>query len=139
MAAKDQEPDLKAFGDALARALNVRGMTQRQFGEALATAEGRATPLSQAAVAGWVSGTQEPDGPRRVFLMEEILELPPGHLAQHLGYLPAAAIDGPTATFAELVGSDPLLDDTQKRMILALYAEATARKPGGRGRPRRRP
>lgn len=109
----------------------VRKMSQKALGEALGG-------LSQAAVGGWVGGESEPS-PARVFAIEEILELPPGHLSKLLGYLPPSAVGGPDATFGELVAADPLLDDSQKRGILALYREFTARPPGGPGRPRRRP
>jgi hypothetical protein len=74
-----------------------------------------------------------------VFKAEDVLELPPGHLSKLLGYLPPTAVEGPSANFDELIAADPLLDDTQKRMILALYREATSRKPGGRGRPKKKP
>lgn len=127
---KEPETDLSAFGDALSRALAVRGMTQKALGEALGG-------LSQAAVAGWVTGLNPPSTPAMTFKIEEVLELPPGHLSRLLGYLPASAIDAPGANFEETIAADPLLDDTQKRMILALYREATTRKPGGRGRPKK--
>lgn len=125
-----KEPDVgrrrRAFGDALSRALSVRKMTQDALGAVIG--------VKQPTIAGYIAGEYEPT-PANVFKFEEALELPPGHLSNLLGYLPPEAVTGPTATFDELVASDPLLDDTQKRGLLALYREFTARQPGGRGRP----
>lgn len=118
----------KAFGDELGRVLAVRRMTQQD----LATALG----VKQPTVSGWISALNEPES-ATVFRAEEVLELPPGHLSRLLGYLPPSAVNAPNSSFEELVTTDPLLDETQKRMILALYREATSRKGTTRGRPKK--
>lgn len=115
------------FGDALRAAMNARGVTQRDLASDLG--------VTQAAVSSWVNGDFERVGPvpETVFDLERRLDLPPGHLSKHLGYLPPeAAKSGVTATFESVVMDDPLLDDTQKRGVLALYREFVARRRKGR-------
>lgn len=128
-----KEPDVvqrrRAFGEALSRAMAVRKMSQEALGATVG--------VKQPTIAGYIAGEYEPS-PMNVFKFEEVLELPAGHLSKLLGYVPPEAVGGPGATFDEIVAGDPLLDDTQKRGILALYREFTSRKPGGRGRPPRK-
>lgn len=126
--AKQEDEARRAFGDELGRVMNVRRMTQK----ALADATGR----SQPSVAAWIAGDTEPEA-KTVFRVEEILELPAGHLSRLLGYLPPSAVESPSASFEELVTTDPLLDETQKRGILALYREFTSRQATKRGRPKK--
>ena len=129
LVAKQEDDGLAQFGEELSRVLNVRRMTQ----DALAEAVGR----KQSSVSAWLAGKSAPES-ATVFKIEEILDLPAGHLSRFLGYLPTAAVEASSATFEELVTIDPLLDETQKRMILALYREATSRRSTRRGRPKRR-
>lgn len=104
---------LKGFGEALARAMTVRGMTHRELGEELGG-------VTQSAISAWKAGAAEP-APRTVFAIEQALALPPGHLARHLGYLPVDGSPPPPSSFQEIVLGDPLLDDLQKQAFLALY------------------
>lgn len=118
-----------AFGSALADALAVRDLTQREIAERIGT--------SQPSVSAWMKGDAEPAS-AMVFRLEEELELPPGRLSVLLGYLPPEALDAPAATFEEVVTTDPLLDDAAKRGLLAMYRELTSRRTTSRGgRPRR--
>jgi transcriptional regulator with XRE-family HTH domain len=120
----------KAFGAALGEAIAVRGVTQRELGRLLGG-------MTQSAISAWKSGEAEPST-ATVFAVERRLELPPGHLSRHLGYLPITT-DRAASTFEEVVLGDPLLDEVQKRGLLALYREflgrdgsrAAAAPPGG--------
>lgn len=109
---------MTTFGDELARALAVRGMSQRQLAKEI--------DMSQSYVAEWRSGRAQPN-PDVVFEVEQILELPPGHLSWLLGYLPIS-VTKPSATSVEVaVTSDPLLEEKDKRALLAAYREMTAK------------
>jgi transcriptional regulator with XRE-family HTH domain len=99
----------KAFATSLANAMSVRGVVQRQF----ATDMG----VSQGSVSGWVGGEYEPL-PDVVFAIESKLDLPPGHLSRHLGYVPLDAAV-PSITLEEAVLADPDLDNRFKKALLA--------------------
>lgn len=115
-----------AFGDALGDTLAVRKVTQRVLGERLGG-------ITQSAISAWIAGQSEPSR-EMVFQIEQVLELPPGNLSRHLGYLPPSAADSTPVTFEDAVMNDPLLDETQKRGVLALYREFTGHRPAGRRR-----
>jgi transcriptional regulator with XRE-family HTH domain len=120
-----QAPDgrRREFGAALASARAVRGITQRALGERLGG-------TTQSAISAWEAGEAEP-APDTVFTVEEALELPGGHLSRILGYLPAS--DGVKASSVpDAVVADPLLDDVQKRGIIALYRELTGQRKSRR-------
>lgn len=112
----------RAFGDALAHAIAVRGLTQRSLAEHLG--------IAQSTTAAWKAGNAEP-APETVFEIERALELPPGHLSQHLGYMPPGETG--RQSFEEVVADDPLLSDTMKGSILAIYREFVENR-----RPKRR-
>lgn len=114
------------FGDALSDAMKVRGYSQRDLGQELG--------VSQPAVSGWVVGDAEPAA-TTVFAAEKVLGLTPGTLSRHLGYLPTDAVKS-TPTFEAVVSSDPLLEEHDKRGLLALYREVTRRSSSRGGRPR---
>lgn len=118
-----------AFADALIEALNVRRKTQQALGEALG--------VKQPTVSGWIRREAEPT-PETVFAIERALELPPGHLSRHLGYLPPEAVKAPPATFEAVVTGDPLLEDYVKRALIEQYRALTSRRAGRGGRPRKR-
>jgi transcriptional regulator with XRE-family HTH domain len=110
----------KAFGAALGEALQVRGLTQAQLGQQLGG-------ITQSAISQWRSGDVDP-GPETVFKVEKALDLPPGHLSRHLGYLPPSAENKTSLTTEDMLINDPLLDDIQKRGMLAMYREFTGRR-----------
>lgn len=116
----------KAFGDALADALNMRRMTQLEVGRLVGG-------ITQSAVSAWRSGDTQPD-PHTVFELERILSLPAGYLSKHLGYVPVASLTV-TSTVQDVITADPLLDEIGKRTVLAVYRELTAPKGTSRGRP----
>lgn len=113
--AEDLVPDKGTFGDALAAALRCRGISQRSLADLL----GR---TAQSSVSAWTRGDTAP-GHEVVFEIEQILEVPPGHLSQHLGYVPAGA--EPPASVVAAIGADPLLGPVHRQALLALYREFT--------------
>lgn len=120
-------PDAKtAFASALVDAMNVRRTTQRALADELGT--------TQPAVSAWTRADAEP-APETVFALERALDLPPGHLSRLLGYLPLDAGTASESSFEATVVGDPLLDETGKRVLFALYRELVSRPSARRGRP----
>lgn len=119
--AEDLATDKGTFGGALAAALRCRGITQRNLADLL----GR---TAQSSVSTWTRGDTAP-GPELVFEIERIVEVPPGHLSQHLGYVPAGAV--PHASVAAAIEADPLLEPVHRQALLALYREFTVGQSGG--------
>lgn len=113
----------RAFAAALVEARNVRGFTQGELGSEVG--------LGQPAISAWEAGENQPE-PEVVFAVEEALDLPPGHLSKHLGYMPPKSDGKATPGFEDVVMSDPLLDEQNKRAMVAMYRELT------RGKKRRR-
>lgn len=113
--AEDRAPQRKAFADALFHVMELKGVTHRDLGEQIG--------LSHTVFTGWRNGDHEPS-PSTAFAVERALEVPPGFLSIHLGYLPPEAR---TATFPTeyeaLIDADPSLDDRARRMLRVLYAE----------------
>ena len=82
--------------------------------------------VSQTGVAAWEAGRAAPE-PDKVFRLEAVLELRPGHLSQHLGYGPLDG--GPiTPTVESAVLADPMLDDVDREAVLGLYRSLAARR-----------
>lgn len=115
----DRMPQREDFMRALIWLLNERGLSQRE----LAVQLGRAsyTPFYR-----WAEFRAEPQ-PAEVFAIEKILDVPPGTLSRHLGYLPPEARSSapPGSTFEEAIRSDPELNDLGRRVLRAVYAEVT--------------
>ena len=112
--------DRAAFGQALAAALRSRGVSQRD----LADLVGR---TAQSSVSAWTRGGAAP-APETVFEIERLLELPPGHLSQHLGYVPAGTAR--SASVPAAIEADPLLEPLHRQALLALYREFTVGQSG---------
>lgn len=127
----EEEEDRPAFGQALGEALAARGMTQSELGARLG--------FQQGTVSGWVTGLNPPERRQTVFELERALELPPGHLSLHLGYLPPAAAGAPVVDVETAIRLDPLLPEEAKGAFITLYRQAvkSSTKPPRGGRPRR--
>ncbi len=127
----DEIPDRRrAFGDALRGALAASGITQDDLAERM-TADGH--PVRQTAISQWITGRSEPDTPEVTFRVERALNVRPGSLSRHLGYLPVDAVR--TITDLErAIDSDPRLSDLD-RDALRLSLRAALQRRGGRGRP----
>lgn len=112
----------QAFGTALARAREEAGYSrQADLAEELG--------VDQRKVSQWERGKIEPDR-EMMPLIELALELPPGTLTRHLGYLPlnydpnlAAEPDVITAVI-----SDHRLDDDGRSALFATYRAVTNRR-----------
>lgn len=72
--------------------------------------------LTPDAVAKWVRGDAEPS-PLTVFAVEAFLDLQPGELSRHLGYLPVGA----TASVVAAIEADPRLTVEARRVLVAAY------------------
>jgi transcriptional regulator with XRE-family HTH domain len=113
----------EAFGCALADARKARGMSQIELANALG--------MSQTMISTWERGRGVPDT-SDAFALESALQLPPGGLSHHLGFVPAGT-SSPPSTVDAAIAADPLLDVADKRALHALYREL-ARRYNGRNR-----
>lgn len=115
----DRTPQREDFVRALKWMMEERGLSQRE----LAAQIGRAsyTPFYR-----WFEYRAEPQ-PTEVFAIERILDVPPGTLSRHLGYLPPEARSSAPAgvSFEDAIRSDPDLNDLGRRTLRAVYAEVT--------------
>jgi len=80
---------------------------------------------SQSAVAGWELGTSPPEYPRVVFEIERFLALPPGYLAQYLGFGPLLE---PDASSRSAIMADPRLGDEGRVLMLQVYDTMVGKK-----------
>lgn len=103
------------FGTAFADALAARGWSQRGFASHYGT--------TQTTINRWCSG-DVPD-PHTVFDLEQTLDLEPGSLSRHLGFVP----DGPgrrkRPDTVAAITADPALDDRARAVMLAVYRALT--------------
>ncbi len=103
----------KAFGEALRVALAEREVRQVDLAKAIRT--------TQSSVSAWVTGAAEPAA-RTVFMIERVLDLPPGSLSRILGYLPVD-VEGPSShlSLEQFVARTSELEPRAKRVLLATY------------------
>lgn len=121
--------DIEAFRRTLRLAVERRGLSQTDLAEKLG--------VSQNSVSTWLLGRSVPE-PERVFAIERALDVDPGSLSVHLGYVPSDAADAAKPGFREYVAAMPELDDSAKRAILGAYEAVVSHPPKRRGgrRPR---
>lgn len=100
------------FGKALADALAARDWSQRQF-----AAHYGVTP---ATISRWCLAQTVPDPPT-VFDLERALDLVPGSLSHHLGYLPDVAERRQKADVVAAITADRALDERAREVLLAAY------------------
>lgn len=117
-------PDIRGFKQALKQAREARGLSQ----EALVKKLGK---KAQSVASKWedVGGDQArkvPD-PDDVFLLEDALELPPGTLSRHLGYLPLDTTAGSEVDAVAAIMADDTVT-TQRAGLLALVRLARAER-----------
>jgi transcriptional regulator with XRE-family HTH domain len=106
------------FGAALAGALRAKGITQHRLGRALG--------IGQSTISAWVADRATPSH-SVVFRVEAALEVAPGSLSRHLGYLP---LDGSQpATVLDCIDADPALNPGQRAALRAVYLELTRLAP----------
>jgi hypothetical protein len=76
----------QAFGKALAK--HLKGFGRPEFAVEVKALSGES--VSDGAISQWVSGENEPTR-TKVLAMEQVLELAPGTLSRHLGWVPASS------------------------------------------------
>lgn len=119
---------LKAFGEALQGAMRAAGVNQKELAERIGN-------TSQGGVSGWVTGKSAPETPDDVFAIERALEVAPGSLSKHLGFLPPDAVRVASA-FEDVIADDPALDDDERAFLLNAYRIAVKKPAPRRGRPK---
>lgn len=113
----DSTPEqLAAFGRALDEELRSRGLSQADLRRQLEPLTGAA--VHQTTVSNWVGGKHEPSR-AQVAAVEQILDVPPGHLARLLGYVPAGAV--PARNVVEAIEADLDLSPEQREDLIAQY------------------
>lgn len=103
-----------SFGTSLAAALRARGLTQHGLGRALG--------IGQSTISAWVADRATPSH-TVVFRVEDALEVVPGSLSRHLGYLPLDASQ--PSTVLDCIEADPALTAGQRSALRAVYVELT--------------
>lgn len=90
----------------------------------------------QSAVSAWEKGKTVPDR-ETVFQLEKIFNMEPGYLSGFLGYRRQGGERPRTPRTPECIQNDPDLDDYERGLLMALYAEITSHPRRGSRRPRR--
>jgi transcriptional regulator with XRE-family HTH domain len=122
----DAERRAEAFGLAVARHLTRRG-DQTRLGEAL--------DLKPSTLSGYVNGKRIP--PVEVAAaMERHLDLDPGTLTVHLGYLPLEAGEVNITSTEEAIIADGRLTGSQKSHMLWLFGELVGTREQSERLPR---
>src|SRR5690606_19683462 len=98
------DKDEQRMLDALNALRIERGISQEQLGAEVARLEGRSTPFVQGAVSDWLAGNVYIP-PKRLFVIERILQVPPGTLSRIVGYVPVGARESYTVEGA--IRTDP--------------------------------
>lgn len=118
MAASNSTPAQKeAFAAALNAAMKARGLRPVD----LIPITGSATrQAGQAAAQSWVAGKSEPLR-AKVTELEQFLELEPGALSRHLGWLPVGS--PPILDLEAAVLADERLSEDQKVIVLGIITQ----------------
>jgi transcriptional regulator with XRE-family HTH domain len=105
----------RRFGQALQRAREECGLSQRALADALG--------VSQASVSQWLLGQTAPR-PERVVALERAVRIEPNSLARLLGQVP---YDDPavpaSVSVTEAAEADPRLGTRERRILAAVYRE----------------
>jgi transcriptional regulator with XRE-family HTH domain len=104
----------RRFGQALQRAREECGLSQRGLADALG--------VSQASVSQWLLGQTAPR-PERVAALERVLRMEPNSLAQLLGQVPYDGAAPPSVSVSEAAEADPRLGTRERRILSAVYRE----------------
>jgi transcriptional regulator with XRE-family HTH domain len=103
------------FGQALQRAREECGLSQRGLADALG--------VSQASVSQWLLGQIAPR-PERVTALERVLRMEPNSLAQLLGQVPYDdRVASPSVSVTQAAEADPRLGARERRILAAVYRE----------------
>ena len=105
----------RRFGQALQRAREECGLSQRGLADALR--------VSQASVSQWLLGQTAPR-PERVAALERVLRMEPNALAQLLGQVPYDdRASPPLVSVTEAAEADPRLGVRERQILAAVYRE----------------
>jgi transcriptional regulator with XRE-family HTH domain len=104
----------RRFGQALQRAREECGLSQRGLADALG--------VSQASVSQWLLGQTAPR-PERTAALERVLRMEPSSLAQLLGQVPYDDRAAPSVSVTEAAEADPRLGIRERRILAAVYRE----------------
>jgi transcriptional regulator with XRE-family HTH domain len=104
----------RRFGQALQRAREECGLSQRGLADALG--------VSQASVSQWLLGQTAPR-PERVAALEQVLRMEPSSLARLLGQVPYDDRTAPSVSVTEAAEADPRLGTRERRILAAVYRE----------------
>jgi transcriptional regulator with XRE-family HTH domain len=104
----------RRFGQALQRAREECGLSQRRLADALG--------VSQASVSQWLLGQTAPR-PERVAALERVLRMEPNSLARLLGQVPYDDRAAPSVSVTEAAEADPRLGTRERRILAAVYRE----------------
>jgi hypothetical protein len=107
----------RSFAEALAMYLQRATMRPADLMRAL-QADG--FPARQSSVSHWTTGQAEPVR-HVVYAMERLLNLQPGLLSRHLGYLPTFAVSIAPVDVETALLADDLLSPDQRQLLLATY------------------
>ena len=118
------------FSTALRAYMNRAKVTQEGLRQRLA-GDGHAVAAST--VSGWMSGSATPPN-AVVESMEAHLDLVPGVLSRHLGWLPLTAVDSRPDTETAIL-CDDLLSPDQREVLLATYRALVGVNPQPRAEP----
>lgn len=103
------------FSRELRRALGASGRTQ--------TDVARAAGVAPSLISTWLAGNISSPDPHKVFAVERALDLPPGHLSRHLGFIPVPeAINDQPVSFRDwLAEHGQELADDEQNALLGVY------------------
>jgi transcriptional regulator with XRE-family HTH domain len=105
----------RRFGQALQRAREECGLSQRGLADALG--------VSQASVSQWLLGQTAPR-PEHVAALERVLRMEPSSLARPLGQVPYDDRAAPASvSVTEAAEADPRLGTRERRILAAVYRE----------------
>jgi transcriptional regulator with XRE-family HTH domain len=104
----------RRFGQALQRAREECGLSQRRLADALG--------VSQASVSQWLLGQTAPR-PERVAALERVVRMEPSSLARLLGQVPYDDRAAPSVSVTEAAEADPRLGTRERRILAAVYRE----------------
>ncbi len=101
--------DREAFATALRQARERRGLRQDELAEELG--------YRQSSLSAWESAKSLPTA-EDVFRTEALLDLDPGTLSRHLGYLP---VDAGSPSTEAVIREDDHLDPEYRDQLVSLY------------------
>jgi transcriptional regulator with XRE-family HTH domain len=104
----------RRFGQALQRAREECGLSQRGLADALG--------VSQASVSQWLMGQTAPR-PERVAALERVLRMEPSSLARLLGQVSDDDRAAPSVSVTQAAEADPRLGSRERRILAAVYRE----------------